>query len=483
MESAERDFFYKIRNAIFSNPFGLTRLEIDIEASGSAAGATVDEVLAKLIDKVGRTIGVVQRRVASENKGLSEDDKQLLRYGILFHTFHVYCSAYDAHIEEQVAKGDECCRVPFAKDILQILGDYGFSRRDSLRFFALFFQMRRAFFFIKAIVGSSASVMNLRRVLWNNVFTCDIGLYDQHLWNRMEDFSTMILGETGTGKGMAAAAIGRSGFIPFDEKTQSFSESFAKTFISINLSQFPEQLIESELFGHKKGAFTGAVETHKGIFARCSPYGSIFLDEIGDVSVPVQIKLLRVLQERLFSPVGSHRAEKFQGRVIAATNKSIEKSRQEGKIRDDFYYRLCSDVIEVPRLHQRLKENSNELSEILEITVSRILGEASTEIVAMAKEFIIKNQPKDYLWPGNIRELEQCVRRLLLNNSYSWQSTGEKKDKSSRLTEEIEKGSLSAATLLSKYCKILYNQYGSYEAVARRTELDRRTVKKYVSMT
>ena len=118
----------------------------------------------------------------------------------------------------------------------------------------------------------------------------------------------MLLGETGTGKGTAAAAIGRSGYIPFDERQGRFAESFMRGFIALNLSQFPETLIESELFGHRKGAFTGAVEAHQGVLARCSPYGAIFLDEIGDVPVPVQIKLLQVLQERTFCPVGSHEA-------------------------------------------------------------------------------------------------------------------------------------------------------------------------------
>ena len=117
-------------------------------------------------------------------------------------------------------------------------------------------------------------------------FTRDILFYQQHLTGRMEDFSTLILGDTGTGKGTAASAIGRSGFIPFNEKTGTFSESFTKAFVSINLSQFPEGIIESELFGHRKGAFTGAVEAHEGMFDTCSPHGSIFLDEIGDISIP-----------------------------------------------------------------------------------------------------------------------------------------------------------------------------------------------------
>ncbi|GAI37824.1 unnamed protein product, partial [marine sediment metagenome] len=197
--------------------------------------------------------------------------------------------------------------------------------------------------------------------LWNNIFTHDIRYYERYLWDKMEDFSTLLVGPTGSGKGAAAAAIGRSGFIPFDDRKQAFAESFTKTFIPVNLSQYPETLLESELFGHTKGAFTGAVASHDGLFALCGPHGSIFLDEIGDINPQVQIKLLQILEERIFSPVGSHKKLYFHGRVIAATNRSIEQLRRQGRFRDDFYYRLCSDCIVVPALQQRIRENPDEL--------------------------------------------------------------------------------------------------------------------------
>lgn len=480
MYEDERIFLEKIRDAIFTNPFGESRMAIDLSATGLEPGADPDEVLEKLIFKVEKTITTVTQRCKKERVALTEREATLLRFARLFHVFHIFIDDFDEHIQQQIEQGDKCCIVSFATDIFKLLKEYGFRQQEAKRFIALFFQMRRAFFFIKQIAGSSGSVANLRRVLWNNIFTRDIELYDQYLWNRMEDFSTMILGETGTGKGMAAAAIGRSGYIPFDEKRSTFHESFAKTFVSINLSQFPEQLIESELFGHKKGAFTGAVEGHKGIFSNCSPHGSIFLDEIGDVSAHVQIKLLRVLQDRLFTPVGSHVSEKFQGRVIAATNQSLDEARKNGEFRDDFYYRLCSDVIEVPPLRKRLAENPDELGEILTIVIQRILGKTSAELVTLVKKYITDNQPSGYGWPGNIRELEQCARRILLNGSYSWQPLDASGQKSDELATKIKEGAYTAAELLSDYCRILYKEHGIYEKVAKITALDRRTVKKYI---
>lgn len=478
METGEREFFTRIKKAITLNPFSNKRLAVILELTGMSSASPDDDIFEKLLHKVTSFIERVLQRKKDGHKRLASDDHELLGYGFLFLVFHLFCDDYDRLIQKQIKQGEDSCKVPFAKDVLQKLTDFGFSQIDALRYFALFYQMRRAFFFIQNIAGESGSVKDLRKNLWNNIFTNNIELYDTYLWNRMEDFSTMLLGETGTGKGMAASAIGRSGFIPFNEKNGSFSESFAKIFISINLSQFPEQLIESELFGHKKGAFTGAVESHKGIFARSSSYGAIFLDEIGDASIPVQIKLLQVLQERHFSPVGSHIVERFQGRVIAATNQPLTTMRKDGKFRDDFYYRLCSDVILVPSLKNRLDEHPNEIVVILSFIIKRILGRSSQKLVEEISSFILSNQPRKYPWPGNIRELEQCVRQILIRQSYKWQHTEE--ETIDQLSVNIVHGKLTAQQLLAQYCKRLYTSLGTYEAVAKVTDLDRRTVKKHI---
>jgi hypothetical protein len=479
MTGNQRAFFRRIKRAIVSNPFSREREVVDRELAGIPEDRpTDDEVLEELLSRLSSLLSDIQKKRSSAKKPLSTEDEQLFKYGVLFDLFHSYRPEFGSLINEQIAKGDESCRVPFAKDILHELTAAGFSEQDSLRILSLFFQMRRAFYFIGSIRGESDCVQELRKSLWNNIFTENLELYESYLWNRMEDFSTMLLGETGTGKGLAAAAIGRSGFIPFDPKTQSFKESFVKTFISTNLSQFPEQLIESELFGHKKGAFTGAIEAHQGIFARCSPYGATFIDEIGEVTIPVQIKLLQVLQEREFTPVGSHHKEKFKGRVIGATNQPMTELRKEKRFREDFYYRICSDVIEVPPLCQRLRENPREITVLLSFIVERIVGRQSPELVDKIDQIISTQQPEGYSWPGNIRELEQCVRQILLKGVYNWQQGG--KTNYDALGDRIEGGTLSANQLLATYCRTLYSRLGTYEAVAKLTQLDRRTVKKYI---
>src|SRR5438067_10303905 len=206
--------------------------------------------------------------------------------------------------------------------------------------------------------------------------------YEAGLWNRMEEFSTLLLGETGTGKGSAAAAIGCSQFIPYRPGERRFVTNFADSFIAINLSQFPETLIESELFGHRKGAFTGAIDHHQGVFERCSAHGALFVDEIGEVSIPVQIKLLQVLQERTFTPLGGREKQRFSGRVIAATNRALLDLRGDGRFREDFFYRLCSDVIEVPTLRQRTAESPTELELLVRLLVERITGVEEKNVAA-----------------------------------------------------------------------------------------------------
>src|SRR5688572_7275795 len=369
VSEADRRFFAALADVVFGNPFSPERAALIVRlAPGAKLGdLTQDpEALARL---------VAPRLQPWLGKELREEERSLVEPALLYVWYHRHVSKIDALIERQAQKAGAPLTVPFADEVIGDLVGAGFSEERAARYFALFFQLRRAFYFIhRSLAGECESMRRLREALWNNVFTHDMRGYDVALWNRMEDFSTLLLGETGTGKGSAAAAIGRSEFIPYLPAERRFAANFAQSFITINLSQFPETLIESELFGHRKGAFTGAIDHHEGVFERCSAHGALFLDEIGEASIPVQIKLLQVLQERTFTPLGGHEKKRFSGRVIAATNRRLNESRRDGRFREDFFYRLCSDVIEVPTLRQRVAESPAELEQLVEVVVIRIAG-------------------------------------------------------------------------------------------------------------
>jgi len=480
LDAEDREFFSTVIQIISANPFGDER---DTLENSLVPGLGHDR-----LRRVKKFHGLLHDRVTRlEHRGLrtiqqfSGDDRRLMNYAFLFHVYIPFESQLESVILEQLQRPDAVVTLPFAEHLIARIKPHGFSDKQCLRYLGLYYQLRRAFHFIEdSLVGDSPSMKQLRCSLWNNVFTKDIRNYDEHLWNRMEDFSTLLLGETGTGKGSAAAAIGRSGYIPFDRKKGCFIESFAETFIATNLSQFPESLIESELFGHRKGAFTGAIDSHKGLFERCSVHGSLFLDEIGDVSVPTQLKLLQILQERTFTPVGSHTRQRFSGRVIAATNRSLQELREQGKIRDDFFYRLCSDVITVPPLRQRIEESPTELDLLLDLLVTRLTGKNDPSLIDMVLESLKRTLPAGYPWPGNVRELEQAVRRVILNGSYQGETTQVGLSAEGKICERMRSGTMTARELLRHYCSTLYDQLGTYEEVARRTGLDRRTVKRYV---
>jgi DNA-binding NtrC family response regulator len=481
LPSSSREFLKIVSQASYINPFSNEYEEQQRRIANCDASVPYAEQIKLTVERWNEQLHQLHVAGVTTLKQVAGEDRELLRYAFLYEIYHRFLSAFDQLIADQIDAGDRSVPVPFAQKALALFTRRGFDAAEARRYFAIFYQIRRAYYFIdRGLIGTSPCMRQLRLHLWNNVFTHDIRWYERHLWNRMEDFSTMLLGETGTGKGTAAAAIGRSGFIPFDERKGCFAGSFTRNFVSMNLSQFPETLIESELFGHKKGAFTGAVDEHEGVFARCSPHGAIFLDEIGDASVPTQIKLLQVLQERTFSPVGSHEKLRFRGRVIAATNKPLDQLRASGQFRDDFYYRLCSDVITVPPLRQRITEDPRELDDLVAHLVLRLTGEPSKDAVELVHAVIDNVLGRNYPWPGNVRELEQAVRRILLTKHYEGDHKAVAPDLQSRLQDGIGRGSLDADALLSDYCRLLYERHGTYEEVARRTKLDRRTVKAYL---
>ena len=476
----DRDFFAALADVVFGNPFSPQRDALIVRLAPQAKpGDLINDrealarVVAPKLEPLLRDGGAGMRRLGGE-------ERRVVEPALLYVGYHQAVSHLDVLIDAQSVRSDPL-PVTFGEEIIGQLVRSGFDEERATRYFALYYQLRRGFYFIhRGLAGRSESMRRLREALWNNIFTHDMRGFEAALWNRMEDFSTLILGETGTGKGSAASAIGRSAFIPYLARERRFAASFTETFLATNLSQFPETLIESELFGHRKGAFTSAFDNYQGVFERCSPHGALFLDEIGEVSIPVQIKLLQVLQERTFTPLGGRDKKRFSGRVIAATNQPLDSLRREGRFRADFFYRLCSDVIEMPTLRARLRESPGELVELVQLLVARIAGTGAPELSGRVLQQLDESVPRGYHWPGNVRELEQAVRRILLTGRYTPETAPGARDEDEVLVEKLRAGELTAAELLARYSAMLHRRLGTYAEVAKRTGLDPRTTRKHV---
>lgn len=228
------------------------------------------------------------------------------------------------------------------------------------------------------IIGNSASMRKI------------FSLIDQVA---QKDSTILIQGESGTGKELVARAI------------HNKSMRSENPFIKINCGALNDNLLESELFGHEKGAFTGAIKQKKGRF-ELADKGTLFLDEIGDVSTSMQVKLLRVIQEGEFERVGGEHTIKTDVRIIAATNKNLHKLIAEGKFREDLYYRLSVIPMAIPSLRERKED--------IHVLVDHFLQKSAVKN-GMARKIIELESLKllnDYSWPGNIRELENLIERL-----------------------------------------------------------------------
>ncbi len=209
------------------------------------------------------------------------------------------------------------------------------------------------------------------------------------------DSTVLITGESGTGKELAARAI------------HEMSLRRDQAFVPVNCGAIPEELLESELFGHVRGAFTGAVNARQGRF-QLAHGGTLFLDEIGEMSPKLQVKLLRVLQEREFEPVGSDHSVQVDVRVITATNRDLRAAVREGKFREDLFYRLNVLPLEIPPLRQREGDIALLIRHFLNLhgrTKSKALLEVDNAAMAALEK---------YRWPGNVREVENLIERLVV---------------------------------------------------------------------
>ncbi|WP_068825944.1 sigma-54 dependent transcriptional regulator [Pseudomonas sp. BMS12] len=260
----------------------------------------------------------------------------------------------------------------------------------------------------RSLVGTSRAIHQVRQMMQQVADT---------------EASVLILGESGTGKEVVARNL------------HYHSKRREAPFVPVNCGAIPAELLESELFGHEKGAFTGAITTRAGRFELANG-GTLFLDEIGDMPLPMQVKLLRVLQERTFERVGSNKTQSVDVRIIAATHKNLEKMIEEGTFREDLYYRLNVFPIEMAPLRERVEDIPllmNELISRMEFEKRGSIRFNSAAIMSLCR----------HDWPGNVRELANLVERMAIMHPYGVIGVGELPKKFRHVDDEDEQLAIS----------------------------------------
>ncbi len=271
------------------------------------------------------------------------------------------------------------------------------------------------------------------------------GVYELILKASLTDNNVTILGESGTGKELVARAI------------HDLSTRHEKEFVTVNCGAIPENLLESEFFGHKKGSFTGAYSDKMG-YLDIADQGTLFLDELGELSLNMQIKLLRAIDGKDYMPVGSNRSKKSDFRVIAATNRNLTELIKDGDMREDFFYRIHVIPIKLPPLRERQED--------IPLLVDHFLLLFAGNINRPSIPARVMDSMLNYDWPGNIRELQNVIRRYLsvgtwdfMENAEGVQITEEKsRDITGKTLEEIEKDTIKKALELHRWNRTLASQ-------------------------
>jgi hypothetical protein len=474
-ETHELPVAHALTQLVRANPFTADRVTAERAVLGPAfapsqpvwsSGEDLDNPNAERVAMVAQEHGERWRRRALTHP-LPDDERALVREVC---TFALYERTQSALVDE-VLSSDSVGKVgywpAFVKDHQRVLVEPGLADVPAAHLFACFLQVRRAYNAIfHTLSGGSSTAAGLRAAAWRSLFGVDPSRYRRFLYRALPDVPTLITGPTGTGKELVAQAIGGSGYIPFDPERQRFVA--APTFRALHLAAVPAGLVESELFGHRKGSFTGAIADHAGWLAELPPGAAVFLDEIGELDPVVQVKLLRVLEERRFWPVGSREPSRFDGKIIAATHVDLEVAIDEGRFRRDLFYRLCGDRVRTPSLRERLDDDPGELRQITRSLLARMVpAEALSEVLPDVLAIVARDRGPAWPWPGNVRELAQAVRQALVHGA---------SDPGTR-TPTAPDGDLTLAEVQRRHAREVLRRAGNYRAAAVILDVDWRTVR------
>jgi DNA-binding NtrC family response regulator len=273
---------------------------------------------------------------------------------------------------------------------------FGYSKSDVIRLLTAARRCHRA---LDDMAGASPSLQRVRAAAWSASFGQSLA-HALRLGRVIREHDVLITGETGTGKEAVARAIATGTLGPAGGAEAPFA--------ALNIAAIPETLIESELFGHVKGAFTGAQRARVG-HIRSVASGCLFLDEVGDLPATAQSKLLRVMETDRVTPLGSDETHDADVRYLAATHKDLRQMVERGTFREDLYERLAGNVIRLPALRER----PEDLLPIGVIFTQRYLSDGALEWKRV-KRFLSSHEARTHRWPGNVRELQNCLRNVLL---------------------------------------------------------------------
>ncbi len=482
--AGERAFVAAVSRLGLANPFLADGAEAEREALGAeghdfgsvwarrAAGAAPSDNARRIVARVEPLLGLLRQRLAAGAVATAADRE-------------IYLGASFFLLYEHLDGGYPA----FAREHERLFGPppWPLLPPSAAHLYACSSQVRRAVRLVAStLLGGSRPAMALRVAIWQSIFTDAMARYIRVMYARMAGISTLITGPTGTGKEVAARVIGLSRYVAFDPARQCLVESPDAGFHAVNLSALSPTLVESELFGHQRGAFTGALAVKRGWLELG---GSLFLDEIGELALAIQVKLLRVIQERKFQRVGDTEDQPLTGKIIAATNRELGAMIRDETFRLDLYFRICADRIRTPSLREQLDDAPEERRTLVRHIAEREVGAAEADALTDEIEaWMDAHIPADYPWAGNVRELEQCVRNLLVRHSYRPiaippapkpssppSSRDPQRAAAAQLAEDLAEGNLHVEELFDVYATITQARTGNYSETARLLGIDRRT--------
>jgi DNA-binding NtrC family response regulator len=381
------------------------------------------------------------------------------------------------------------------------------------------YQVRRAFHILHTTLrGISPEAGKLRARVWNACFPGgDLLAYARGGHARRTGVHTLILGDTGTGKELVARALAYARHLPYSEADQRFTGRATEGFHVVNTSGLAVNLVDSLLFGHKKGAFTGADRDMPGVLAKCAAGEVLFLDEFGDLPPEVQVKLLRVIEQRKYTPVGATEERALGGTLVFAAQPALFRG---GGFRRDMRHRLHEHVVRLPSLRARIDSDPAELPFLVQLFAREVAGPADAEGLVAAVLRIAEGRLRSYPWSGNVRELRGCVSNVHEQREYEPPSgyapppslplrapsvapaapvasvppvasvapvppaasvppvASVRSARSAELARAVTEGTMSLAELRDRYIVHVFGLMGrSYKETAKRLEIDWRTVR------